>query len=53
MTLLPPYTNRFGTKPGVNYVQCKAVTEKGNTCRMCAQKGLDFCATHQNKGELK
>ncbi len=43
----PPYTNRWGTKPGPDFRRCQADTKKGQQCRAAAQKGSEFCDAHK------
>lgn len=45
-TISPPYTNRWGTKPGPTYRRCQATTKKGDQCRACASEGKDVCWQH-------
>lgn len=42
----PPYTNRWGTKPGPNFRRCQANTKKGAQCRRSAERREDYCSIH-------
>lgn len=46
--LPPPYTNRFGTKPGPDYRRCTATAKTtGTRCRAAAIDGSDTCPQHR------
>lgn len=45
-TTPPPYTNRWGTEPGLNFYRCQADNKNGEQCRRAARMGHKTCETH-------
>jgi hypothetical protein len=47
LTIDPPYTNRWGKKPGPNYRRCQGTTKLGEQCRRGAEHGHETCRPHR------